>query len=287
MCLPHQCCTLGIVGSNRDRHKAVLVDPERGISLSGNKEDKQQDTRAQKSGWNKLWPILAGGVGGAVIVGAVWGIVAQGHQNDPLVATVGSNQIHQSNFQDTMESMAGQQTLQQMITNQLIKDGAKAQKITASKQDMDNALQNLESQYGISNSTQLAQFLQANGVTQAQLNDILQVNILEQKLSEQGVTVSDKEIQDYYDQNKAAFTPQGSKTPQPLSAVKSQIVDQIKQSKAIPADQLLANLAKKDSIKIYDTKYSSIKTQLENPTSGGASGTGAPTGTGTTNSAGQ
>lgn len=282
----------------------VVVSPERGISLSGNKEDKQvtdksnpqhpitpdsslSENEAGPRSRSKVWPVLAGGIGGAVIVGAVWGLVAHGHQNDPLVASIGANQIHQSDFRTMMESMAGQQTLQQMITNQLIKDGAKAANITATKQDMATALQNLESQYGITSSSQLNQFLQTNGVTQAQLNDILTVNILEQKLSEQGITVSNTEIQDYYNQNKASFTPQGSKTPEPLSAVKTQIINQIKQSKAVPTAQLIANLAKKDKVTIYDTKYASVKTQLENPapaTSGSPTpGTATPP---TTNSTG-
>ncbi len=294
----HPCCTLGVVGLHRSSTKFV-VNPERGISLSGNEEDKQVTSQddsqtgpdnslspheAVPRSKSKVWAVLAGGIGGAVIVGAVWGIVAHGHQNDPLVASVGTNQIHQSNFESMMESMAGQQTLQQMITDQLIKDGAKAANITATKQDLATALQNLESQYGITSSSQLNQFLQSNGVTKAQLNDILTVNILEQKLAEQGITVTNTEIQNYYNQNKSSFIPQGSKTPEPLSAVKTQIVDQIKQSKAIPSAQLIANLAKKDKVTIYDTKYASIKTQLENPApaSLGTPSTGAPSST-TTN----
>ena len=277
-CPTHLCCKLGTVGSHEFGDKSCVC-PERGILLS-NTEDKSTELNTEQDVQNniseqgpvsrkpldKLWLVLAGGIGGAVIVGAVWGLIAHGQQNDPLVATVGAHQIHQSDFEAQMESMAGQQTLQQMIDNQLIKDGAKAQNITASKQDISTALQNLESQYGISSSAQLTQFLQTNGITQTQLNDILTVNVLEQKLSEQGITVTNTEIQNYYNQNKASFTPQGSKTPEPLSMVKSQIEQQLKQSKAVPSTQLLANLAKKEKVTVYNTKYSSIQTQLENPT---------------------
>lgn len=220
-------------------------------------------SESRTSNW--VWPALAGTLFGAVVVGAVWGVAGHGHQNNPLVASVGPYKIHQSDFVQQMQTLSGKQTLQQMIDNQLIQDGAKAQHITASKTDLNNAVKNLEAQYHITSSSQLQQFLQSNGLTQSSLDNILTVNILEKKLSEQGVTVTNKEIQDYYNKNKQTFTPQGKKTPEPLSAVRSQIKSQILQSKAIPQATLLANLAKQNKVSIYDSKYASIKTSLENP----------------------
>lgn len=225
---------------------------------------------------NRWWPAAAGAVAGAVIVGAVWGIVQHQHPTNPVVASVGQTKISHTTFMNQLESQGGTQTLTTLIEDQLITDGAKAANVTASKQDISNALQNLEAQYGISGSSQLAQFLQSNGVTQAQLNSILKVQVLEGKLASKGVTVSNSEIQSYYNQNKSSFTPQGSKTPEPLSKVKSAIVAQIKQSKATPAAQLLAQLAKKDKITIYDSKYQSLKSTIENPPSASPSAPSTP-----------
>lgn len=211
-----------------------------------------------------LWPALLGVVVGAAVVGTTWGIAAaHPHQNDPLVASVGHKQIRKSDFQAKMESLAGLQTVQQMVDNQLILDGAKAKHLAASKQDLSQALQNFELQYRITGSAQLQQFLKSNGLTRPQLDEILTVNILEQKLAQQGITVSNKEIQTYYNKNKTAFVTPGSKNPKPLSAVRSQIIAQIKQSKAVPRATLLANLAKTDPVKIYDSKYSSVEATLQ------------------------
>lgn len=225
---------------------------------------------------NSWLPAIAGAVAGAVIVGAIWGIVQHQHPADPVVARVGQTNITHSKFLTEMESQSGTPTLTQLIEDQLIRDGAKSAKITASKQDVATALTNLEAQYGITGSSQLTQFLQSNGVTQAQLNNILEVQVLEGKLAQQGVTVSASEIQSYYNQNKANFIPSGSKTPAPLSQVKSQIESQIKQSKATPAAQLLAKLAKKDNVVIYDAKYKSLKSTIENPPASSSSAGSAP-----------
>ncbi len=212
-----------------------------------------------------VWPALAGTLVGAAVVGAAWGVAGHGHPNDPLVASVGAYRIHQSDFVQQMQTLSGKQTLQQMIDNQLIKDGAKAHHISASKTDLNNAVKNLEAQYHITSSTQFQQFLQSNGLTQSSLDNILTVNILEKKLSELSITVTDKEIQDYYNKNKQTFIPKGKKTPEPLSAVRSQIKSQIMQSKATPQATLLADLAKKNKVTIYDSTYASIKTSLETP----------------------
>lgn len=52
----------------------------------------------------------------------------------------------------------------------------------------------------------------------------------------------------------------------PLKAVKSKIIQDIKQQNATSPTQLIANLAKTDKIVISDPAYSKVKTTLENPT---------------------
>ncbi|MCL6452935.1 MAG: SurA N-terminal domain-containing protein [Alicyclobacillus sp.] len=262
------------------------------MTLAGSEEEKKSTTVSGTSATpTTWWAALGGAAAGAVIVGAVWAISYHTHPADPVIASVGQTQIHKADFVSQLESQGGTSTLEQLIEDQLIRDGAKRAKITATKSEINSALQNLEAQYGISSSDQLNQFLQANGVTQAQLNNILEDQVLEQKLAEQGITVTDQEIQTYYNQNKAQFTPSGSKTPQPLSKVRSQIIQDIKATKATPPTQLLANLAKQDPIVIYDTKYASVKTTIENPSASGTSSTSsasAPSAaSNTVNSAGQ
>lgn|GEM_PF-4058800 len=225
------------------------------------------------------WSWLLGGLGGALIVGAVWFTTDRLHSGDPVTAQVGSTQIRQSQLVSKLESSSGSSMLEQMIVNQLVEDGAKKANITASQTDLSNALSSFEAQNGITDSTELSQVLAQNGVSQADFNEMLKVQVLAQKLSEKGITVTDKEIQDYYNKNKSQFvTTTGSKKPQPLSKVKSQIKQILIQNKAIPTDQLIANLAKQDNVKIFDTQYSSIMTDLESTSNATSNSTANTTG---------
>lgn len=244
-------------------------------------EQQQVEPVDKQGGKARFWPTLIGGAaGGAVIVGAVWGILAAVHPSDPLVAKVGNYDIRQSAFHQQLESQSGSATLQQMIEEQLIKQGAAAKHITATSKDIQQQKQSIEAQYGISSPTELSLFLAQNGMTNAQFNDILTVNVLEQKLAEANVKVTNQEIVDYYNKNKSSFTKSGSKTPEPLSKVRSQVIADIKQSKAIPGTQLVADLAKQQNITIYDSTYSDLKSQIENPQTTSSSGSVTSSSTG-------
>jgi hypothetical protein len=224
-----------------------------------------QDDLSEKSTGRRtnFWPWLIGAAGGAVIVGAAWGITAYAGGN--VIAKVGDTAIHRSEFYSRMESTSGAPTLQEMITEQLVQNAAKKYNISASQQDINDALANFEANYGISGSDQLSAFLAQNGITMSQLQDILKIQVLEKKLSVRNVQVTDKEIQDYYSAHKADFTKPGSTKPEPLTSVRNQVIEAVKQSKAVPPAQLIANLAKEQSITILDNKYATVKDQIVNP----------------------
>lgn len=207
--------------------------------------------------------LLIGGVVGALIMGAIWYAIYMIRDHGGVIAQVGTTPISRTEFLSQTESAAGLQTLQQLISNQLIEDGAKQYNITATSQEINTALQSLEQQNGITSTAQLQAVLAANNLTMADVQKSMKIQVLEQKLAERNVTVSNQEIQSYYDQNKSQMAQSG-KVP-PLSAVKSQVIAAIKQSKAVSSSQLLANLAKQYPILIMDSKYNSVKTTIETP----------------------
>jgi parvulin-like peptidyl-prolyl isomerase len=235
--------------------------------------NESQQTVSNFKNKSLVWSCLLGAVGGALVVGVVWGIVAHTNAGSPVVAKVGNTVIDQASFTAKMESGSGKQTLQEMISEQLINAGAQKYHITAEKQDTDAAQTAFEAQYGVTSPDQLTQFLAQNNLSTSDFQDLMRVQVLEQKLAERNIpAVSDKDIQSYYDAHKANFTKQGSSTPEPLSTVRSQIIDSIKQSKALPAAQLLASLAKENPITILDAKYATLKDQIENPAPSTATG---------------
>jgi parvulin-like peptidyl-prolyl isomerase len=233
---------------------------------SGNLATKQDvaDTVKRPA---QVWSWLLGAIGGAVIMGAVWATVAYAQSKPVVIAKVGNHTIDQDAFYSKLEANSGMQMLEQMITTQLIQDGAAKYHITATQDDINKAIQQFEAQYGISSPDQLNALLAQYHMTMSDFQDLMKTQVLEQKLAVMDVKVTDKDIQDFYNAHKANYTKPGSKTPQPLSAVRSQVINDYKQSQAVPSAQLLANLAKDDPITILDPKYSSIKTMIENPSS--------------------
>jgi foldase protein PrsA len=207
---------------------------------------------------------------GAVIVGGVWYSEFMIRDHGGAVAKVGNVSISHPDFLSELESTQGSQTLSQLVQNQLIEYGATKYHITASQSDLDAALTSVKQQGNFTSDAQLQAALTANHLTMAQLQKNLRTQVLAKKLSERGITVSDKEIQDYYDKNKSQMATAG-KTPA-LKDVKAQISDAIMQSKAIPPAQLLASLAKEDPIQIMDSQYSDVKTTIENPAPAAAPG---------------
>nr|WP_274433173.1 SurA N-terminal domain-containing protein [Alicyclobacillus sp. ALC3] len=208
------------------------------------------------------WSWIVGGVIGAVVVGAVWGGVAYAHAGGPLIAKVGNTGIRQSALYNKLQTSYGNSMVQELVSEQLITDAATKYHIAATQAQLNTALSALEAQYQITSPTQLNLFLAQNNMTQADLNHILKLQVLEQNLAQRNVKITNTEIQSYYNQNKSTFIPTGKKTPAPLSQVKSQIVATLKQQKALSSTQLFASIAKWDPITIYDSKYAGVKSQI-------------------------
>jgi foldase protein PrsA len=205
---------------------------------------------------------LIGVVIGAVVIGGVWYGVSKKNENR-VVATVGGTPITRTAFMTQLESSGGSQTLNGLIGNQLIEYGAAKYHITANQADLDKAKQGVEQQLGITTDAQLQTALAGYHMTMADFQKNMRITVLEQKLAQRNVTVTDADVQKYYDQNKAQMTVNG-KTPA-LNDVKAQIVDAIKQSKQQSTADLLASLAKEYPIQIVDTTYNDVKNSIENP----------------------
>lgn len=219
-----------------------------------------------------LWSAVGGAVVGAAIVGVIWGLVGAGHgATDARLASIDGHTISQSALDSALVSRFGQQQLEQMIDDQLVTVAAKADKVTATKADIAAAEAGIEAQYGISGSAQLASFLQSNGLTAAQFQAIMKNQVLVQKIAENGIKVTNKEIQAYYDAHKSQFTPTGAKTPSPLSQVRGEVEADIKVAAAPAASQELAALAKQYHLHIYGKQFKGVLGAIEN-TAGSSGG---------------
>lgn len=190
-------------------------------------------------------PPVVGALVGAVIVGGVWyGTYATGNHQD-IVAKVGDKPITRDALIKQTEAMSGDQMLSQLITNQLVLDAAKKKNITTTTKEVDKQLKSLEQQDGITSDAQLQQALKQSHMTKQDLMDQLKIGVLEKKIAESKVTVTEKQIEDYYNKNKKSLA-----TPKKVA-----ISDIVVSTKAKASDiktklsqgSSFADLAKQDS----------------------------------------
>lgn len=153
--------------------------------------------------------LLIGAAVGAVLVGGIWFFTSHASGNGNIVATVGTTDIKRADFVKELEISGGSQTLGQLVVNQLIRDAAQKSSLTATTQDVDAALADLKKNNNNMTDAQLNQALASKHITLDYFRKQLEVQVLEKKLSEKDVKITDADIQAYYDKNKAQLgTPE-------------------------------------------------------------------------------
>lgn len=193
----------------------------------------------------KIVPPVVGALAGAIIVGGVWYGTHAASGQSSIVATVGGTPITQKQLAAETQSYAGSQMLSQLITNQLVMDAAAKQKITASQAEINQSLQSIEQQNGITSEAQLTQLLASSNMTKTQLMSELKVSVLEKKIAESQVKVTPEEIQTFYNQNKSSL---GTPEQRALSDIIVATQAQAQQVKAqIASGTSFTNLVKKYS----------------------------------------
>jgi len=132
----------------------------------------------------------------AVVFGLISVSACGNSGNDNIVKTDAGN-ITQDQFYKELKDQVGDQVLQNMVYEKIL---SKKYKVT--KKEIDNKVQELMDQNQITSQDQLEQVLAQNGSTVQDLRDNVKFQLLVFKATTDGVKVSDKEMQDYFDKNK-------------------------------------------------------------------------------------
>src|SRR3989344_2941149 len=142
-----------------------------------------------------------------------------------VVAVVNNRPITRLEFTQELQSQAGKQTMQSLITKTLIAQEADKQNVTVSPQDIDAEIKKIEESLK-KNGQNLDQALATQGISKESLRDQIKVRKLVEKMLAKDIEVTDKEANDYIEKNKSSF-PEGTN----MNETKKGIKEQLKQQK--------------------------------------------------------
>lgn len=153
---------------------------------------------AQSNGKRISWPVIVGVLGVALLGLAL--------MNKGLIvaATVNGKPIFSWQVHNELKTRYGQQTLEGMIGEQLILDEGAKKGIVVSNDDVATKEKEIVASLGADAS--IEDLLQFQGMTKAEFEKQLKLQILVEKLLTADVKVTDAEIENYISTNSAMLT---------------------------------------------------------------------------------
>lgn len=193
----------------------------------------------QKENWMKYLLVLAAVA--VIAAGSIWAVTRS--NNNEVVARVNGEVITRNDLYEAMLMQTGQDTLDNLISKKIIEQEAEKQNIQVSDAEVEKEIKELADYYGGQDA-----FEQTMASYNTSMDDVKKdvvLNVQLEKLMGSKITITDEEIQKYFEANTDSFaTPEQVKVSHILvdSEEKAQ---QVKQQLA--AGQDFAELAKKYS----------------------------------------
>lgn len=179
------------------------------------------------SGISRIWMISSFVLLAALVIYII--IYPPGKTEDDTVAKVNGSPILKSQLYSAMVKAGGPQTLETMISEELVKQESDKANIQVSDADLEKEMEQIKKSFG--SDEEFAQALATYNMTLDSLKKDMHVQVQLRKLLEPQVKVTDEEIKTYYDSNLDSL-----KTPEQVRA--SHILVATKEE----ADAVLASL---------------------------------------------
>lgn len=173
---------------------------------------------AMSIGISRKWVITAGVI---IVVIALLYVMRSWF----VVAFVNGQPITRYALIQELERQGGKQTLNTLVTKALIQQEANKQHVTVSDKEVDNEINKIKASVE-KQGQKLDQLLSAQGMTMDALKEQVRTQKLVEKMLGKNIIVTDKEVNDYIEQNKSTF-PEGTDP----NMMKSQVKDQLRQQK--------------------------------------------------------
>jgi foldase protein PrsA len=131
-------------------------------------------------------------------------LAACSNEEGKKVATVNDVDITQGQLNEALMKQYGVEVLESLMTNEIIKQEAKAQKVEITEDEMDAEYQVYAEYYG--GEEALLESLKTYNMTKDDILSDIKTYLLTVKLLQKEITLTNEEIQAYYEENKSSFT---------------------------------------------------------------------------------
>lgn len=142
-----------------------------------------------------------------------------------IVAVVNGKPIWRLSVVSQLEKESGKQILDQLITTSLIFQEASRQGVSVSNQEVSERIKKIEDSLSAQGQT-LDSVLTLQGMNRAKLAEQITMQLLLEKMLGKKITVADKEINDYIEQNKGLLPENKSG-----DELRTQVKEQLRQQK--------------------------------------------------------
>lgn len=159
--------------------------------------------------------VIIGIVVGVIVLGAIIFVFTKGDfkqetgeeeeriQEGEVVAVVNGVEITKDEFVQRLISLNGKPVLEQMINEMLIEQRAEDQKVKVEPEEIDVKIDEIKERFPSEEA--FVQQLAASGMTIEELRQQFESQILMEKLILKEAIVTEKEIKDYFEENKDRF----------------------------------------------------------------------------------
>ena len=131
-------------------------------------------------------------------------LAACSNDEDKKVATVNDVVITQGQLNEALMKQYGAEVLESLMTNEIIKQEAKAQKVEVSDKDLDSEYQVYADYYG--GEEALLEAMATYDMTKDDILNDIKTYLLTVQLIQKDITLTDDEIKAYYEENISSFT---------------------------------------------------------------------------------
>lgn len=174
------------------------------------------DSSAKRMGNRKTLYLLATA---AIVLGLLYY-----YKDMFVVATVNGRPISRMAVVSEVEKRYGKETVDNLVTKELILQEASKNGVTVSQEEIDAEVKKIEDDLTKQGQT-LDEVLTMQGLTKADVEDNLKIKIYIEKLLSDKVSVSDDDAKKYFDENKTLFE-KDAKFEDQKEQIKTQLKDQ-------------------------------------------------------------